>query len=1101
MPGRTTEEGMAAGRKWLTLFTKQTYTTSAVDKWNRHDQKLYEAVEKGDAKKVSSLLSKKQVRATKTGPGGQSAFHLAASRGLADCISAILSHKVEINAKTDDGFTALHLAVSGCHPECVKLLLQRGAHEDSIDFHSRTPLHCAATSGCVSSVLLLCDAEDTVLDAADDDGRTPLMIAAQRNHPTVCSLLLDRGAQVDLFDRDQKTALTLACEKGNIQAVETLITKGADPTVFDNKGCDALHYSTLCRDEAIRKLVQAALDRRKNHETHARSYNSLAGSKAVPQTPSREQELVNMWKKRYEEEQKRGVWLQGELMMKTHDLERISDEHTLECSRVRDLAGALDRLLKDDGEKKRPKTEDYHIPNTCGLLTRLLEQVKNMKDQQLKERNHLEETIKDLNAKSTKTRTTEELHQEEMRRLQGEVDAAREGEEAALRRVTELEGHLENMREVLSQFEKRKRIQSTVVEDLQDQISEVTREKEELLVLLQKLQEPEVNVDDVQLKSLENGQALPDSNTLSDFIKRLKSNCIQVDIRQDDGVPQGGSGYVPKDVLERTVDDWKSLITRLENYMVAIERLQKSEVTDRSKGTDSVLTNGATEKQNNGHKLARNTSGHYKQIENNIPCLRANETQQSKNTITQLDSGSAHAGDLTRSTDSLNQKVTELEAHLSSLKMTHDNLLTRMNQVVQEKQNLEEGLLALQESMQSEYAMRQETEKRCKDYKHQTLVLSDELLAEQDKLKKLNARLEAEQHEMVVLRDSFPPEIIQEESSRSIQIFSSDILEELYWNVGTLVRKYNDALQEVTALQKENLKLLEDQVQTISMTEHKNILNEIKNQLHAKIRETEDLKQRLFQTVGNVVELKEQLAAQTSNSVPKEEFESRLVDLERIVMSLKEENEACKVAVEGKCEEVINLKQQLEQESEERQTLRLKEASVDQEVEKVRGGLEIQIQALREEMQGLSEKHIQASKESEGCKEMLSSEKEKVLLLEGKIQELMEEADKLRIQSQKYQEENHLLNEKYEDISRASQEKQGEVEESMKEVESLTQEIDQQQKRCEELLAKLEDTNKHHQEIISIYRTHLLNAAQGHMDEDVHLTLHWILKMQNEMVY
>ncbi|CAJ0923572.1 unnamed protein product [Ranitomeya imitator] len=935
-----------------------------VDKWNRHDQKVLEAVEKGDAKKVSSILSKKQISATKTGPNGTVSvrssvsdmirldtrlsrqyhtFHLAASRGLVDCVSVILSHKVEINAKTDDGCTALHLAASNCHPECVKLLLQ--------------------------------------------DGRTPLMIAAQRNHPTVCSLLLDRGARVDLCDRDRKTALLLACEKGNIQAAETLITRGADPTLHDSKGCDALHYTSLFRDEALRKLVQTALDRRKNNELH-RNHDSPAGSKAVGQAPSREQELGNMWKKRYEEEQKRGVWLQGELMMKTQELERISEEHSVECSRIRDLTDTLDILLEGDSEKFKPKTEDYHISDTYALLTQLLEQVKSFKDQQLKERNRQEETIENLHAKSTKTGLMEKLHQEEMRRLQSEAAAAREKEEGARRRVTELEGHLENMREVLSQFEKRKRIQSTVVEDLQEQISEATREKEELLVLLQKLQEQEENVDNIYPKRLENEQALPDHNVLSYLIKKMKSNCIYIDIKQSNGTSQGCSGYVPKDVLKKNVDDWKSLVTGLENYMMAVERLQQDVVAIRTESLDPVLINGATGQQSSEQRLSRNTNEHYRQVENNIACLHANDLHQSKNSINQLESGSAQANDLAKSTDSLKQKITELEAQLSSLKVTHGNLLTHMNHVVQEKQNLEEGLLALQESMQSEYTMRQETEKRCKDYKHQILVLSEELLTEQDKLKKLNTRLEAQQNEMIVLRDSFPPEIIRDENRRSVEMFSSDILEELYWNVGTLVRKYNDSMQEAAALQKENLKLLDDQVQTISMTEHKNILNEIKNQLHAKIMETEDVKQKLFQTTGSVVELKEQLAAQTSNSIPKEEFENRLVDLERIVTAMKDENEACKVALEGKCEEVIVLKQQLEQESEEGQTLRHKETSMVQEVEHIRTGLEIQIQALQAEVQGLSEKYIQVSIEAEGCQGVLSSEKEKGVLLEGKFTSL-----------------------------------------------------------------------------------------------------------------
>ncbi|XP_075049138.1 ankyrin repeat domain-containing protein 35 isoform X2 [Mixophyes fleayi] len=1074
-------------------------TQFPVDKWDRHDQKLFEAVEKGDAKKVSSLLSKKPIRATKPGPNGQSAFHLAASKGLVDCMTVITSHKVEINAKTDDGCTALHLATSNCHPECVKLLLQRGAHEDSIDFHSRTPLHCAATSGCVSSVLLLCNAEDTLLDAVDDDGRTPLMIAALRNHPTVCSLLLDRGAQLDLSDRENKTALILACEKGNIQAAETLITKRADLGLQDTKGNDALYYASLSRDGALKRLVQMALDRRKN-EQQARSEENLAASTAS----IREQELVSLWKKRYEEEQKRGVWLQGELMTKTQELERMTEENRVESRRIRELAGPLTGLL--DGETVTPEAKAgvHHNFDTCGLLGQVLEQVKSSQDRQMNERNLQEETIKGLNAKANETEKMEERHREEVRRLQGEATSAREREESARRRVTELEGHLENMREVLSQYETRKRVQSTVVEDLQEQISEVMCEKEELLVLLQKIQGQEENGNNGHAKRLDNGQTLPNNNVLNELLNKLKSDCVNVDIRPSNEVSKGCSGYVPKDVLQRNIDYWKTTIPAIETYIMNIERSQQDVVTSASGRIDSGLVNSPTDKQSNGHFAMRTSTELNLPVETNVPCLQ-NDVTCTKSTMTQLKNrsslGKEHNSAHAESTESLKQTLVELEAELSALKVAHANLLTQMDLVIQEKQNLEEGLLALQESMQAEYVMKQETDIRCKDYKHQISVLSDELLAEQLKLKKLNMRLEAQREEMIMLQDSFPAEVVREESNRAVKTFSSDVLEELYWNVGTLVKKYNEASQQASALQKINLKLLDDQVQTISMTEHKNILNEIKNDLHAKVKETEDLKQRLFQVMGSMVELKEQIAVQTSNTITKQEVENRLSDLERVVTALKDQNEECQVSLERKSEEALVLKQQLDQVAGERQALQEKEESTTQEFERVRSGLELQLQALRVEHQELSVKHKANSKEADGCRELLASERARVTLLEEKVNESKKEAEELKIKSQKSEEENCHLNEKFEQLSRTSQEKQEKVEESMKELESLAKTVDQQQRQCEELAGQLQDTNKRHEEVISVYRSHLLNAAQGFMDEDIHFTLHWILKMQKEIVY
>ncbi|XP_053331042.1 ankyrin repeat domain-containing protein 35 isoform X2 [Spea bombifrons] len=1106
----------SAMKRWQSLFVKQTYKPSAVDKWMRHDQKLFEAVEKGDAKKVSSLLSKKLIRATKASPKGLSAFHLAAAKGLTDCLNVILSHKVEINAKTDDGYTALHLAANNCHPDCVKILLQRGAHEDSIDFRSQTPLHCAASSGCVSSTSLLCDAEDTILDAADDDGRTPLMIAAQRNHPMVCSLLLDRGAQIDLTEREKKTALILACEKGNLQAAETLVSKGADPRPKDNRGCDALAYASQARDESLKKLVQAALDRRKSGE--GSQEESASACKVPPQTNLREQELLNMWKRRYEEEQKRGLWLQGDLMMKTQELESIMEESQLEKTRLKKLVEELSGLLDGQAERQGATGQESYPPDPCGLLNRVLEQVKNANEHQQKERRRHEDAVKMLRERITEVEQQQTHHQEEVKNLQVATTAAKENEESARQRVAELEGHLENMREVLSQFEKRKRIQSTVVEDLEEEISEITQEKEELLVLLQKLQGQEDVLIDTRTDTRNNDQVVMQNNikALKELVQTLQSDSTNRHTKTADALGgseafKNGSGLVSLDALEKNEGNWEKIIRTIEKYLDNIERAQQNLVLSTSERRDSGLVmNGSVGE----HKTENNMEGlnHQKKVETSVPCLQSELIQPSDNRTVGNEStapgisktlsspstqGSEQAGADT--IHSLRQNVSELQFELSSLKATHSNLLTQMNHASQEKHNLEEGLLALQERLQAEYALRQEMDNLCKDYKQQVLLLSDELLAEQGKLQKLTSRLESQENEMLMLKDSFPPEILREGTNKRGELFQSDTLEELYWNVGTLVMKYNEALQLKAALQKENHKLLENQAQNISITDHNNILNEVTNKLDTQVKETEMLKQRLFQAMGSIVELRDQLTSQASSSLSRVEHDNKMADVQRTVESLKEENDAYKVNLEKKGEEVTMLKKQLEQKAVEEQILRSREAERIQEYERHMKTLEVRITALSEDVQILSGKLMDASKESMHLRDELTSEKERSTHLGERRKELETERDALRIETRKHEEENSRLNEKCDEHCRGSQEKQEKIEELLKELDSMTKETVEQQMKCEDLMAQLEDTNKRHQEIISIYRTHLLHAAQGFMDKDVHLTLHWILKMQNDI--
>lgn len=63
-----------------------------------------------------------------------------------------------------------------------------------------------------------------------------------------------------------------------------------------------------------------------------------------------------------------------------------------------------------------------------------------------------------------------------------------------------------------------------------------------------------------------------------------------------------------------------------------------------------------------------------------------------------------------------------------------------------------------------------------------------------------------------------------------------------------------------------------------------------------------------------------------------------------------------------------------------------------------------------------------------------------------------------------------------------------------------TQQIDTLQAQIKTLQQQLADAERQHREVVSIYRTHLLSAAQGHMDEDVQAALLQIIRMRQEFV-
>ncbi|KAG7488072.1 hypothetical protein MATL_G00029990 [Megalops atlanticus] len=225
--------------------------------WNKSDERLLQAVEQNEPDKVTALMVKKGLCASKLDAEGKSAFHVCATRGRVDCLEAILSHGVDINSTDGTGFNALHLAAKNGHPECVKRLLQERVPVDSTDSFGRTALHHAAVSGCLSCTETLWDFK-ACLDAQDGDGATPLLLAAQMSRVELCAFLLDRGANANLQDSQGRSALMLACESDSVETVEVLLRGGADPRLTDALGHSATHYSVTAGNEQITRLLQSA---------------------------------------------------------------------------------------------------------------------------------------------------------------------------------------------------------------------------------------------------------------------------------------------------------------------------------------------------------------------------------------------------------------------------------------------------------------------------------------------------------------------------------------------------------------------------------------------------------------------------------------------------------------------------------------------------------------------------------------------------------------------------------------------------------------------------------------------------------------------------
>ncbi|OPJ82462.1 ankycorbin isoform X3 [Patagioenas fasciata] len=265
---------------------KAKFRKSDTNEWNKNDDRLLQAVENGDPEKVASLLGKKGASATKQDSEGKTAFHLAATKGHAECLRIMVTHGADVTAQDGAGHSALHLAAKNSHPDCIKRLLQSKCPADSTDNSGKTALHYAAACGCLQAVQLLCE-HKCLINVKDLDGNIPLLLAVQNGHMEVCKYLLDHGADINTRDKNGRTGLMMACEAGSVNMVEAFLRKGADVSLVDVFGQNALHYSRLSENTGIQDLLSSKIshDVDTKSPTKAKQLSDLSSPLSSTSTP------------------------------------------------------------------------------------------------------------------------------------------------------------------------------------------------------------------------------------------------------------------------------------------------------------------------------------------------------------------------------------------------------------------------------------------------------------------------------------------------------------------------------------------------------------------------------------------------------------------------------------------------------------------------------------------------------------------------------------------------------------------------------------------------------------------------------------------------
>uniref|UniRef100_A0A674K9Q4 Ankyrin repeat domain 35 n=1 Tax=Terrapene triunguis TaxID=2587831 RepID=A0A674K9Q4_9SAUR len=968
-------------------------------------------------------------------------FHLAASKGLTECLTILLSHGAEVNEKNDDGSTALHLATIACQPQCVKVLLQHGANEDCVDGENRTPLHWAASSGCASSVLLLCD-QEAFLDVIDNNGRTPLMIAAVGNHPTICCQLLQRGASGHLTDKDQKTALILACENSSVESAELLVSSGVDLSVVDRMGHDALHYALQSQSRPLRRLLRSALKKRKRRGEEkgllvwghfpARCLGLPNGGvqcfkagvwKLEPpgsSSTSGEEYCLVEWRCRYEDEQTKVLQLEEQLVRKAKECDALVEGCKVMKERIWDQVQEISQLLPERADEGRRVLSRRYSRDTTEedyYLNLLAEQVQELKKRQQEagRGGGQNVAVKEERIQWPGEEEEEEKrhHQEELQRLQAEVATALQGKESATKRVVEIEGHLENMRAVIAVYEAKKRAHGEALEQLQARVAELDGDNQRLRGLLGKQQgeSQKAGRQEVDQKGpraalcAELGQFLSWMREAADRAQEEKAAVLAENeaLKREAEEALGGKFHleaVPSEAIRKSVASWEKMVMGLERALAKMDEanssllekarpLQEAISAPQSKQESGVLVNGMVASQlqelRNGLEQHEEESNVFRD-EAESPLRQPQSPEElekgrmEKNPLQDGPHGQLRPrlrNDSVETKGQARRRSSDLEKEVSDLRQNNVSLMNELAQLGQEREKLQDELQRLWQH-QKEGSPQGEAQGLVEELRQRVAALSRELSAEKEETKKLRLRLETQKREMVVLRDSFLKQMMGEANSVGSQSLSTCILEELHWKLDNLVKKHNEALQLVSEIEEESQVLVGDQAPIVGG----------------------ELVLEPWRWVN---------------------------ELERDLWELKEELEAAQATLGGESHDVTKLKQMLDRLpvkvaelcSEEEETLRMHE--------KAWSSLALQTQALEEELRALQEKHEEVRGKSAQREEALAAEKHKNKDLLAKMAEQEKEAGELRGMSEQLERTIQKLNKKVEELSRTCQDKEGKV--------------------------------------------------------------------------
>ncbi|XP_063924177.1 uncharacterized protein LOC135138192 isoform X2 [Zophobas morio] len=236
-----------------------------VDKYNQNALH-YAASEENQNEELIRLLVNRSVDVNAQDIDGITPLQVACQKCNYVVTKSLLENGANAKVVDMDYRNALHYALSTEKPneDIIHLLTQNGADVNAKDNDGTTAVHLACRAGNLNILNLLLQNRGE-LRLLDNDGENVLHYAAsQKNRDINLILLLIRnGLSVNSKDNTKTTPLHLACEHGNMVVAQTLLSKGAEVDSLDTEKENALHYAMCTTNNnsgILRLLINGGID-------------------------------------------------------------------------------------------------------------------------------------------------------------------------------------------------------------------------------------------------------------------------------------------------------------------------------------------------------------------------------------------------------------------------------------------------------------------------------------------------------------------------------------------------------------------------------------------------------------------------------------------------------------------------------------------------------------------------------------------------------------------------------------------------------------------------------------------------------------------------